>query len=104
LSSGSRRPQSPKGGPRAARTGARVLRSRSRRYLSHLVWWQRKRDNVRTLMAQPEIDGVLVGGASLDANSFASTAPRPQYRVRVPLDTGTKRIVYINRVECHARH
>jgi triosephosphate isomerase len=22
-------------------------------------------------MAQPEIDGVLVGGASLDANSFA---------------------------------
>jgi triosephosphate isomerase len=23
-------------------------------------------------MAQPEIDGVLVGGASLDANSFAS--------------------------------
>jgi triosephosphate isomerase len=31
-----------------------------------------KPDNVRSLMAQPEIDGVLVGGASLDANSFAS--------------------------------
>jgi len=31
-----------------------------------------KPDNVRTLMAQPEIDGVLVGGASLDATSFAS--------------------------------
>ena len=31
-----------------------------------------KPDNARTLMAQPEIDGVLVGGASLDANSFAS--------------------------------
>jgi triosephosphate isomerase len=31
-----------------------------------------KPDNVRTLMAQPEIDGVLVGGASLDANSFGS--------------------------------
>jgi triosephosphate isomerase len=31
-----------------------------------------KPDNVRTLMAQPEIDGTLVGGASLDANSFAS--------------------------------
>jgi triosephosphate isomerase len=31
-----------------------------------------KPDNVRTLMAQPEIDGVLVGGASLDAVSFAS--------------------------------
>ena len=31
-----------------------------------------KPDNVRTLMAQTEIDGVLVGGASLDAVSFAS--------------------------------
>lgn len=31
-----------------------------------------KPDNVRTLMAQPEIDGVLVGGASLDPVSFAS--------------------------------
>jgi triosephosphate isomerase len=31
-----------------------------------------KPDNTRTLMAQPEIDGVLVGGASLDAASFAS--------------------------------
>jgi triosephosphate isomerase len=31
-----------------------------------------KPDNTRTLMAQPEIDGVLVGGASLDGVSFAS--------------------------------
>jgi triosephosphate isomerase (TIM) len=31
-----------------------------------------KPDNTRTLMAQPEIDGTLVGGASLDAVSFAS--------------------------------
>lgn len=31
-----------------------------------------KADNARTLMAQPEIDGVLVGGASLDPVSFAS--------------------------------
>jgi triosephosphate isomerase len=31
-----------------------------------------KPDNTRSLMAQPEIDGVLVGGASLDAVSFAS--------------------------------
>jgi triosephosphate isomerase len=31
-----------------------------------------KGDNVKTLMAQPEIDGTLVGGASLDAISFAS--------------------------------
>ncbi len=30
-----------------------------------------KPDNVKTLMAQPEIDGSLVGGASLDAASFA---------------------------------
>src|SRR5579862_1278042 len=31
-----------------------------------------KPDNVKSLMAQPEIDGVLVGGASLDPTSFAS--------------------------------
>jgi triosephosphate isomerase (TIM) len=31
-----------------------------------------KADNVKTLMAQPEIDGSLVGGASLDPVSFAS--------------------------------
>jgi len=31
-----------------------------------------KPDNAKTLMAQPEIDGVLVGGASLDPVGFAS--------------------------------
>jgi len=31
-----------------------------------------KPDNVKALMAQPEIDGTLVGGASLEAGSFAS--------------------------------
>jgi triosephosphate isomerase (TIM) len=31
-----------------------------------------KPDNVKSLMAQPEIDGALVGGACLDPNSFAS--------------------------------
>jgi len=31
-----------------------------------------KPDNIKGLMAQVEIDGVLVGGASLDAQSFAS--------------------------------
>ena len=31
-----------------------------------------KRENSRSLMAQPEIDGFLVGGASLDPVSFAS--------------------------------
>lgn len=30
-----------------------------------------KADNIRELMAQPNIDGALVGGASLDAQSFA---------------------------------
>ena len=30
-----------------------------------------KPDNVQSLMAQPEVDGALVGGASLDPNSFA---------------------------------
>ena len=31
-----------------------------------------KPENVKSLMAQPEIDGVLVGGASLDPVSFGS--------------------------------
>ncbi len=31
-----------------------------------------KPDNVKALMAEPEIDGVLVGGASLDPKSFAA--------------------------------
>ncbi len=31
-----------------------------------------KPDNVRALMAEPDIDGSLVGGASLDADSFAA--------------------------------
>jgi triosephosphate isomerase (TIM) len=31
-----------------------------------------KPDNIKSLMAQPEIDGALVGGASLDPASFAS--------------------------------
>jgi triosephosphate isomerase len=30
-----------------------------------------KPDNIVTLMAQPDVDGALVGGASLDADSFA---------------------------------
>ncbi|MFH1850135.1 MAG: triose-phosphate isomerase [archaeon] len=31
-----------------------------------------KPDNIKELMAQPDIDGALVGGASLDAQSFAA--------------------------------
>ena len=30
-----------------------------------------KASNIDTLMAQPDIDGVLVGGASLDPDEFA---------------------------------
>jgi triosephosphate isomerase len=30
-----------------------------------------KPDNIRSLMSQPDVDGALVGGASLDAGSFA---------------------------------
>jgi triosephosphate isomerase len=30
-----------------------------------------KPDNIKELMSQPDLDGALVGGASLDANSFA---------------------------------
>jgi triosephosphate isomerase len=33
-----------------------------------------KADNIRDLMAQPDIDGALVGGASLDADEFARIA------------------------------
>ena len=36
-----------------------------------------KPDNVKSLMAQPEINGVLVGGASLDAASFAKIVNYP---------------------------
>jgi triosephosphate isomerase len=38
-----------------------------------------KSDNIAELMAQPDIDGALVGGASLDADEFARIA---QYRLR----------------------
>ena len=31
-----------------------------------------KPDNVSDLMAQPDVDGALVGGASLDPKSFAA--------------------------------
>lgn len=36
-----------------------------------------KPDNVKSLMAQDDIDGVLVGGASLDAKSFATIVNFP---------------------------
>jgi triosephosphate isomerase len=65
--------------PEIAADAHRVLRGQARaRYgaaaadaVRILYGGSVKPDNVRTLMAQPEIDGVLVGGASLEANSFA---------------------------------
>ena len=38
-----------------------------------------KPDNIRELITQPDVDGALVGGASLDVSSFAEivTASRP---------------------------
>ena len=33
-----------------------------------------KPDNIKELMAQPDVDGGLVGGASLKADSFAAMA------------------------------
>jgi triosephosphate isomerase len=35
-----------------------------------------KPDNIQELMAEPDIDGALVGGASLDVNSFADIVSR----------------------------
>ncbi|HKV45076.1 MAG TPA: triose-phosphate isomerase, partial [bacterium] len=33
-----------------------------------------KPDNIRELLGQPDIDGALVGGASLDSQAFAAIA------------------------------
>jgi triosephosphate isomerase len=41
-----------------------------------------KPDNARTLMSQPDIDGALVGGASLDARSFAQIIKGAQSKSR----------------------
>jgi triosephosphate isomerase len=36
-----------------------------------------KADNIAAIMAQPAIDGALVGGASLDAGDFVQDLPVP---------------------------
>ena len=36
-----------------------------------------KANNVAAIMAQPDVDGALVGGASLDAEEFAQICPVP---------------------------
>jgi triosephosphate isomerase len=35
-----------------------------------------KQDNIRELMAEPDVDGALVGGASLDVKGFADIVAR----------------------------
>jgi triosephosphate isomerase len=65
--------------PEMAAEAHRVIRAEMRRHFGEkaagevriLYGGSVKPDNVKSLMAQPEIDGVLVGGASLDAASFA---------------------------------
>jgi len=65
--------------PEMAAEAHRVIRAQMRRHFGEkaagevriLYGGSVKPDNVKSLMAQPEIDGVLVGGASLDAVSFA---------------------------------
>jgi triosephosphate isomerase len=42
-----------------------------------------KVDNARAIMSQPDIDGALVGGASLDARSFAQIVI-PEYAAEQP--------------------
>jgi len=66
--------------PEIAADAHRVIRAHARDTFGQLAASQLrilyggsvKPDNIRGLMAQPEIDGALVGGASLDAISFAS--------------------------------
>jgi triosephosphate isomerase len=43
-----------------------------------------KPDNARSLMSQPDIDGALVGGASLDPRSFAQIVQGAREEERVP--------------------
>jgi triosephosphate isomerase len=65
--------------PEMAAEAHRAIRAEMRRHFGEkaaaevriLYGGSVKPDNVKSLMAQPEIDGVLVGGASLDAVSFA---------------------------------
>jgi triosephosphate isomerase len=66
--------------PEIAADAHRVIRAHARKafgqqagdQLRILYGGSVKPDNVKKLMAQPEIDGALVGGASLDPISFAS--------------------------------
>ena len=52
--------------------GARVFAFEQASGIRILYGGSVKPDNIKGLMAQAEIDGALVGGASLDAKSFAA--------------------------------
>ena len=41
-----------------------------------------KASNVAAIMAQPDVDGALVGGASLDAEEFAQICRFPEHTAR----------------------
>ena len=43
-----------------------------------------KPENARELMSQPDIDGALVGGASLDPRSFAEIVKAGEIRRDIP--------------------
>ena len=62
------------------RTSARASRSGSdrmpRRVAGVLYGGSVKPDNTAALMAKPDVDGALVGGASLDADSFVKIVER----------------------------
>lgn len=58
--------------PEQAADAHRFLRSHVPESVRIIYGGSVKPDNIKGLMAQPEIDGALVGGASLDPYSFAS--------------------------------
>jgi triosephosphate isomerase len=41
-----------------------------------------KAANIASIMAQPDVDGALVGGASLDAEEFASICRFPEHAAK----------------------
>ena len=51
---------------------ARAVRRRGGGAVRVLYGGSVKADNVAGIMAQPDVDGALVGGASLDADGFAA--------------------------------
>ena len=48
-----------------------------------------KADNIAAIMAQPDIDGALVGGASLDAGEFATICRYRELAVRCLIGHGS---------------